>query len=347
MNMSIGKVIRKYRKAQNMTQEEMAGRLGVTAPAVNKWENENSYPDIMLLAPIARLLAISLDTLLSFQENLTQEEVNAMVRQAEAMLKEKPYGEALEWAKKKIEQYPNCEQLILYMAVIFDAQRITQEIPDGEKYDDYFCSLYIRALDSREEATRIRAADSLVGFYMRKEQYEKAEEYLKYLSLQNPVRKIRQAEIYGKTDRKREAYKAYEELLFSDYQRASAELHGMYMLALGSNDMERARMLVDKQRELARCFEMGSYHEASCGMELAVREKDADTVLTIMEEMLAGIGEICGYRESPLYEHMELKAVSEEFLKEIRKNLLECFQDEESYGFLKNDKRWQNIRKMH
>ena len=51
MNMSIGKVIRKYRKAQNMTQEEMAGRLGVTAPAVNKWENENSYPDIMLLAP--------------------------------------------------------------------------------------------------------------------------------------------------------------------------------------------------------------------------------------------------------------------------------------------------------
>ena len=49
MNMSIGKVIRKYRKAQNMTQEEMAGRLGVTAPAVNKWENENSYPDIMLL----------------------------------------------------------------------------------------------------------------------------------------------------------------------------------------------------------------------------------------------------------------------------------------------------------
>ena len=87
-----------------MTQEEMAGRLGVTAPAVNKWENENSYPDIMLLAPIARLLAISLDTLLSFQENLTQEEVNAMVRQAEAMLKGKPYGEALEWAKKKIEQ---------------------------------------------------------------------------------------------------------------------------------------------------------------------------------------------------------------------------------------------------
>ncbi|MBO5195117.1 MAG: helix-turn-helix transcriptional regulator, partial [Bacteroidales bacterium] len=71
--MKIGKVIRKYRKEKNMTQEEMATRLGVTAPAVNKWENENSYPDITLLAPIARLLGISVDALLSFQEELTPE----------------------------------------------------------------------------------------------------------------------------------------------------------------------------------------------------------------------------------------------------------------------------------
>lgn len=37
--MQIGEKIRKYRKEKNMTQEEMANRLGVTAPAVNKWEN--------------------------------------------------------------------------------------------------------------------------------------------------------------------------------------------------------------------------------------------------------------------------------------------------------------------
>ena len=37
--MQIGDMIRKYRTAKNMTQEEMAYRLGVTTPAVNKWEN--------------------------------------------------------------------------------------------------------------------------------------------------------------------------------------------------------------------------------------------------------------------------------------------------------------------
>ena len=36
--MDIGVVIKKYRKEAGMTQEEMANRLGVTTPAVNKWE---------------------------------------------------------------------------------------------------------------------------------------------------------------------------------------------------------------------------------------------------------------------------------------------------------------------
>ena len=48
--MNIGNVIKKYRKELGYTQEEMAKRLGVTTPAVNKWENGNSNPDIELLA---------------------------------------------------------------------------------------------------------------------------------------------------------------------------------------------------------------------------------------------------------------------------------------------------------
>ncbi|WP_026511296.1 helix-turn-helix domain-containing protein [Butyrivibrio sp. LC3010] len=62
--MNIGKIIRKYRKEMGITQEEMAARLGVTTPAVNKWENGNTLPDIGLVAPIARLLEISTDELL-------------------------------------------------------------------------------------------------------------------------------------------------------------------------------------------------------------------------------------------------------------------------------------------
>ena len=41
--MNIGEVIRKNRKSKGLTQEEMARRLGVTAPAVNKWESGVSH----------------------------------------------------------------------------------------------------------------------------------------------------------------------------------------------------------------------------------------------------------------------------------------------------------------
>ncbi|WP_230398092.1 helix-turn-helix domain-containing protein [Novisyntrophococcus fermenticellae] len=140
--MLLGEVIRKYRKIKNMTQEELAGRLGITAPAVNKWENGVSFPDITLLAPIARLLNITLDTLLSFREDLTEEEIGAIVYEADSMLKEKPYEEAFQWAKKKLEEYPNCEHLIWQIAVIFDAQRMAQEITNPEDYDPLY--LYLK-----------------------------------------------------------------------------------------------------------------------------------------------------------------------------------------------------------
>ena len=87
--MDIGSVIKKYRKDNGLTQEEMANRLGVTTPAVNKWENGNSNPDIELLSPIARLLNISLDTLLSFHEKLTDAEIEEILRKISAVPRER------------------------------------------------------------------------------------------------------------------------------------------------------------------------------------------------------------------------------------------------------------------
>ena len=343
MKMQIGEIIRKYRKSKNMTQEEMASRLGVTAPAVNKWENGNSYPDVTLLAPIARLLGISTDTLLSFHEELTEEEVKQIVCEVDAKLKNEPYEEVFQWAKEKLEQYPNCEALIWQIAVILDSQRMVREIPDAEQYDEYLCSLYVRVLYSEDETLRNRAADSLFGFYMRKKQYDKAEQYLEYFSLQNPERKRKQAEIYSETNRTREAYQAYEELLFEEYQMVSGALHGMYMLAMRDNDMDKAHMLVKKQEEIAGCFEMGKYHAVSTRLELATVEKDTETVIATMQDMLSSLEQICGFCHSPLYEHMKFREPREEFLEELRNNLLDCFRDEETYGFLKHDKRWQEL----
>lgn len=342
--MQIGEVIRKYRKEKNMTQEEMANRLGVTAPAVNKWENGNSLPDITLLAPIARLLNISLDTLLAFREELTPEEIRGFILEADERFEKNTYEEVFQWAKGVLEQYPNCEWLILQMAVVLDARRLTQEIPDSQKYDDYIMDCYVRVLNSRDEKIRTSAADSLFGFYTRKEQYDKAEEYLAYYSDQNPEKKRKQAEIYSKTKRVNEAYKAYEELLFSSYQMLSMVFHSIYLLAMQDNNLEKAQKLVEKQQELAKLFEMGQYQQVSGWLEFVTAKKDVDATIEIMEKLLVAVDDIMDYSKSNLYEHMTFKEPREELIKKIRQNLLDCFQDEETYGYMKGNERWRELR---
>lgn len=341
--MEIGKVIREYRKKKNITQEEMANRLGVTAPAVNKWENGNSQPDIMLLAPIARLLNITLNTLLSFEEELTTEEINNIVYEINTKLKKETYEEVFQWAKEKIEQYPNCEQLIWQVAIVLDAWRLTKNIPNAEEYEDYINSCYERALDSEDENIRNRAADSLFGFYSIKEEYEKAEEYLNYFSLQNPERKRKQAFIYSKTNRVNEAYKAYEELLFQGYNMMSMVFQNIYILAMKDKDKEKAHMLVQKQSKLANIFEMGEYHEASCRLEWATAKKDVETTIQTMERILANVDKISDFTKSTLYEHMEFKKLDEDFITELHKSLLTSFSDRETYSYMGKNKRWQEL----
>ena len=76
---SLGANIAALRKARGLTQEQLAAQLGVSAPAVSKWETCSSCPDITLLCPLARALGASVDQLLAFEPTLSDREVVAEV----------------------------------------------------------------------------------------------------------------------------------------------------------------------------------------------------------------------------------------------------------------------------
>mgnify|MGYP000962538082 CR=1 FL=1 len=341
--MHVGNVIRKYRKDKNLTQEELAKRLGVTAPAVNKWENGHCLPDISLLSPIARLLNISTDTLLSHEKELSDVEANRLVEQANKKLQSEPFDEVFQWVKECLTEYPNCNYLILWMIRMFDSHRQRLELPDKEKYDTYILDSYKRVLESDNEQMKNAAAESLYYFHMNKEQYQQAEQYLTYFSQENPERKRKQAMICSKTGRQNEAYKAYEELLYAGYQSLNMTFHSIYTLALEENDYDRAHMLVDKMQKLARLFEFGEFHEISPKLELAVLEEDEAATLRIMEQMLANLETISAFTKSSLYVHMDFKEISREFLATIREDLMKEFRDAETYAYLKRSQQWKEL----
>ena len=61
----IGKFIAKKRKDKQLTQNELAEKLGVTDRSISNWENGKNMPDLSLFKPLCDILEISINELLS------------------------------------------------------------------------------------------------------------------------------------------------------------------------------------------------------------------------------------------------------------------------------------------
>ena len=61
----IGKFIAECRKKQNLTQGQLAEKLGITDRAISKWENGRAMPDSSLMLDLCSILNISVNELLS------------------------------------------------------------------------------------------------------------------------------------------------------------------------------------------------------------------------------------------------------------------------------------------
>jgi transcriptional regulator with XRE-family HTH domain len=357
--MQIGEVIRKYRKEQHLTQEQMADRLGVSTPAVNKWENGNSIPDVMLLAPIARLLGITTDTLLSFKDNLTPSEIKSLIHEAETKYKTEPIEEVFAWVKGKIEEYPNCEMLIYQLSVQLSARCTLSGVYENHQpltevtkrsITNFVTDCYRRLLSSEEESMRSIGASGLFYQYIQQDEYEKAQDCLSYFSDHDPEKKRRQATIYAKTGQITEAYRLYEEILLSAYGHLSLSLHGLFKLAMSEGNKEKAAYLADKQEEMHNLFDQEDYQHNSLRLELAAANRDTDLTIDLVKKILDGLPEqINNFLQSPLYEHIERKEAASDspsqtdFWKGYKRMLAAKFRTEAAFAFLESNPQWEKL----
>lgn len=173
--MPISSIIKENRKLLGLTQEQMAEALGVSAPAVNKWEKGSSYPDISLLAPLARLLKIDLNTLLCFQMELTEQEIQAF----SVELAEKSRADGLDagflMAEQKIQAYPGCSLLMYTAATVLEGVMVLSGIPpyEKEKYEPQMIRWYEHIARCDQEEIRNYAVVMLAYRYLHSADYDK------------------------------------------------------------------------------------------------------------------------------------------------------------------------------
>lgn len=73
MEETLGKRIAANRRRLGLTQDALAEKLGLTAQAVSKWENDQSCPDITMLPRLAEIFRISTDELLGLENRQVHE----------------------------------------------------------------------------------------------------------------------------------------------------------------------------------------------------------------------------------------------------------------------------------
>ena len=85
----IGRFISQRRKSQNLTQMQLAEKLGITDRAISKWETGKSLPDSSIMLELCSILGITVNDLLTGEvvtvENYNKELENNLLQ----MVKEK------------------------------------------------------------------------------------------------------------------------------------------------------------------------------------------------------------------------------------------------------------------
>ncbi|MBQ8432482.1 MAG: helix-turn-helix transcriptional regulator [Clostridia bacterium] len=107
MELNIGANIKRFRLAKGFTQEQLAELLQISTAAVSKWEAKNTYPDITLLFPLARIFGVSVDTLLGYDVMKEQADVDQILAEHRRLHLDGRYPEARETIVEARRQFPH------------------------------------------------------------------------------------------------------------------------------------------------------------------------------------------------------------------------------------------------
>lgn len=108
--------LKKYRVLKNMTQEDVAEYLGITAQSVSKWERGEAYPDITFLPALANIFETSVDLLIGMDTIRAEETRFNIHRKAVEYQRCGDYDLAEKTYRDALLIYPNKPGMIFGLA---------------------------------------------------------------------------------------------------------------------------------------------------------------------------------------------------------------------------------------
>lgn len=306
----IGKIIQKKRRDAGLTQAQLAELLGVTAPAVNRWEKDLSFPDATLLAPLARCLRTDLNELFSFYDSLSDKERDLAIEKATRMLLEPDDDKVLAYIEETLRQNRSDGKLHLGMAKTLYGAHLLKKAYAPDIYLNNIINYYERALELLPDEEQ-EICSTLMSIYASLGEREKATVYCDRLQ-------------GGKLERMQNR----SDMLFllKDYPAASEELKGLILrkvvalsidlgllhdILVACEDAPLAAIAGEKADSLRKLFDLWEGFEILSLVSSAVTNLDGEAHSRYMQELLSANPHGKRISECPLFEGVKLGGMCE------------------------------------
>ncbi len=174
--MNLSKVIKKLRRERDMTQEELADILSVSAQAVSRWEVGSAMPDISLIPSICNLFDISADFLLGIDVTRKGENIRKISEEATKPFMRGNFQEARKILEEGLFKYPNNSRLMCkLMSVAYSQSKSTQKENEIKLYAEESIALGEKVLEiSHDDTERYSVIQILCFLYADKGEMQRA-----------------------------------------------------------------------------------------------------------------------------------------------------------------------------
>lgn len=340
MEINIGKTISELRKSKGLTQEQLANAVGVSTPAVSKWETNTSCPDITLLAPIARALGTNVDTLLSFSPKLTDEQAATFTAEVASISLDKSGHAAFKRIQEIIFTYPENPALQFHMASVLCGLKMDSET---EKLESRYLAkkLLETAIESSDAKYFASASFLLAGLCMEDDELDRVDKLLEQIPDSLPDTQLMKASLYEKRGDLKQAKQIIQTCLYLAFQKAEMCL-GRLSKKEYSPDTAAALCICETHKELASLMDypyaMSDQLFASVYLRDNQSDLAADHVLKIAAS-LTGQVKPCGQM---LFSELDMdEKTMNTMLQFIRKTTLDNLLTNDVYKKMRDNTKFQ------
>ncbi len=345
----IGESIYNLRKSKKITQEQLGEYIGVSKGAISKWESGVSYPDIEMLPVLARFFNISIDELLNYDAELSEERENEIYEEVKKIINEENIDESLELCKEYINKYNRNYKLKFKLATLMTMSCAL--IRDEEKIKNIYgkaISIYEDIVNNSTDDEILEASRlQLSMYYASFEDYDKALDVLDKLKRPIGNTNIMKASMYIRKNEVQEGRKLYQWEFLHSITEAQAILHGL-AASYYKEDLNKAEQYMDISYNINQLAKHNKFNNVfNHFIQLAgfyAYYKDENRCLESIEKAIEGLEISVEDIENPWYFN-ELK-INGEYSTMIKMskavvNLL----DMDEYSFLKEDSKFIELKK--